>query len=200
MLFSRSARAGVLALVFCSLAGPCTCRNSARSADQRLPEQSCDPVGVAQREVDVGEYCAGESRRSCRRWARRSGSTTATRSTARTSRSTSRRCRSVSATTRRSSTISRAMPTSKPRAPSPRPSRYSLQNSEQNIFLAVVQAYMGVIRDTQLGAASARERDLLPGPGAERERPARDRRGHQDRRVAGRGPPGAGHRAPTSQR
>jgi outer membrane protein len=29
-------------------------------------------------------------------------------------------------------------------------SRYSLQNSEQNIFLAVVQAYMGVIRDTQL--------------------------------------------------
>jgi outer membrane protein len=29
-------------------------------------------------------------------------------------------------------------------------SRYSLQNSEQNVFLAVVQAYMGVIRDTQL--------------------------------------------------
>jgi len=29
-------------------------------------------------------------------------------------------------------------------------SRYSLQNSEQNIFLAVVQAYWGVIRDTQL--------------------------------------------------
>ncbi|HWA18984.1 MAG TPA: TolC family outer membrane protein [Devosia sp.] len=29
-------------------------------------------------------------------------------------------------------------------------SRYSLQNSEQNVLLAVVQAYMGVIRDTQL--------------------------------------------------
>ena len=29
-------------------------------------------------------------------------------------------------------------------------SRYSLQNSEQNVFLAVVQAYMGVIRDTHL--------------------------------------------------
>ena len=29
-------------------------------------------------------------------------------------------------------------------------SRYSLQNSEQNVFLAVVQAYMDVIRDTQL--------------------------------------------------
>lgn len=29
-------------------------------------------------------------------------------------------------------------------------SRYSLKNSEQNVFLAVVQAYMGVIRDTQL--------------------------------------------------
>lgn len=29
-------------------------------------------------------------------------------------------------------------------------SRYALQNSEQNVFLAVVQAYMGVIRDTQL--------------------------------------------------
>lgn len=29
-------------------------------------------------------------------------------------------------------------------------SRYSLQNSEQNVFLAVVQAYWGVIRDTQL--------------------------------------------------
>jgi outer membrane protein len=29
-------------------------------------------------------------------------------------------------------------------------SRYSLQNSEQNVFLAVVQAYMGVIRDSQL--------------------------------------------------
>ncbi len=29
-------------------------------------------------------------------------------------------------------------------------SRYSLQNSEQNVFLAGVQAYMGVIRDTQL--------------------------------------------------
>jgi outer membrane protein len=29
-------------------------------------------------------------------------------------------------------------------------SRYSLQNSEQNVFLAVVQAYMGVIRDTEL--------------------------------------------------
>jgi outer membrane protein len=29
-------------------------------------------------------------------------------------------------------------------------SRYSLQNSEQNVLLGVVQAYMGVIRDTQL--------------------------------------------------
>ena len=29
-------------------------------------------------------------------------------------------------------------------------SRYSLQNSEQNVFLAVVQAYMDVVRDTQL--------------------------------------------------
>jgi outer membrane protein len=29
-------------------------------------------------------------------------------------------------------------------------SRYSLQNSEQNVFLAVIQAYMSVIRDTQL--------------------------------------------------
>ncbi|MEO6396426.1 MAG: TolC family outer membrane protein [Devosia sp.] len=29
-------------------------------------------------------------------------------------------------------------------------SRYSLQNAEQNVLLAVVQAYMGVIRDTQL--------------------------------------------------
>ncbi|MEQ1771677.1 MAG: TolC family outer membrane protein, partial [Devosia sp.] len=29
-------------------------------------------------------------------------------------------------------------------------SRYTLQNSEQNVLLAVVQAYMGVIRDTQL--------------------------------------------------
>ena len=29
-------------------------------------------------------------------------------------------------------------------------SRYSLQNSEQNVLLAVVQAYMGVIQNTQL--------------------------------------------------
>ena len=31
-------------------------------------------------------------------------------------------------------------------------SRYSLQNSEQNVLLAVVQAYFGVIQNTQLVA------------------------------------------------